>query len=109
MRAALVLLLVLASAAATASEACRAIDGDTLICGRERVRVRGVYAAERGQPGGLEARDRLARLIRSGDLQLVRRAHDRYGRTIADVYVDGKRIRQRDIGPRAGSGSGHGR
>lgn len=37
---------------------------------------------------------------------LVPRGTDRYGRTLAEVYVDGRRIEQSDIGPRAGRGSG---
>jgi len=36
---------------------------------------------------------------------LVPRGTDKYGRTLAEVYVDG-RIEQSDIGPRAGRGSG---
>ncbi len=34
------------------------------------------------------------------------RGTDKYGRTLAEVYVDGRRIEQSDIGPRAGRGSG---
>jgi hypothetical protein len=37
---------------------------------------------------------------------LVPRGTDKYGRTLAEVYVDGRRIEQSDIGPRAGRGSG---
>lgn len=75
---------------------CSVLDGDTLRCGHERVRVRGVYSAERGEKGAAAAQPKL-----------VRRANDRYGRTVADLYVDGRRIRQKDIGPRRGSGAGH--
>ena len=34
-----------------AGERCRAIDGDTLQCGRERVRIEGVHAPELDEPG----------------------------------------------------------
>jgi len=34
----------------------------------------------------------------------VRRGQDRYGRTLADVYVNGRKIGQSDVGPRAGRG-----
>jgi hypothetical protein len=44
---------------AAAGEHCRAIDGDTLRCGRERVRLLGVYAPELNEPGGPEAHQRL--------------------------------------------------
>jgi endonuclease YncB( thermonuclease family) len=88
---------------------CRAVDGDSLRCGWERIRLYDVYAAELNEPGGREARANLRRLIRSGELRIVRRGKDRYGRTLADLYVNGHKIVQEDIGPRAGRGtrSGH--
>jgi len=88
---------------------CRAVDGDSLRCGWERIRLYDVYAAELNEPGGREARANLRRLIRSGELRIVRRGKDRYGRTLADLYVNGRKIVQEDIGPRAGRGtrSGH--
>ena len=39
------------------------------------------------------------------EIELRRHGHDRYGRTLADVYVHGRKIRQSDIGPRAGRGT----
>jgi endonuclease YncB( thermonuclease family) len=89
------------------ASSCRVVDGDSLTCGRERVRISGIRAAERGEAGHARARERLERITQSGQVRLVPRAHDRYGRTVADLYVDGRRIRQRDIGPRRGSGSSH--
>lgn len=80
-----------------AAPACRAIDGDTLRCGSERVRLRSVHAPELHEPGGAAARARLAALIASGEVRLVRRGRDRYGRTLADVYVGERRITQRDV------------
>ena len=96
-------LLLLASAAAQA-ERCRALDGDTLQCGPERVRLVDVYAAEWDEPGGKQARKNLQHLLGAGEVQLVRHGQDRYGRTLADVYVNGRKIVQSDIGPRAGRG-----
>lgn len=83
---------------------CRAIDGDTLRCGKERVRLRQVYAAEMGEAGGPEAKARLQQRLETGDLRIERRARDRYGRTVADVYAGGRKIQQGDIGPRSGRG-----
>ena len=40
------------------------------------------------------------------DVVLVPHGTDKYGRTLAEVYVGGRRIEQADIGPRAGRGSG---
>ncbi len=84
---------------------CRAVDGDSLRCGRERIRLYDVYAAELNEPGGREARAKLRRLISSGELRIVRRGRDRYGRTLADLYVNGHKIVQEDVGPRAGRGT----
>jgi micrococcal nuclease len=103
---ALVLALVLlAGTDAWAEPRCRAVDGDTIRCGAERIRLRGVYAPELGEPGGAEARVRLQRRLDEGEVRLERHGRDRYGRTRADVYAGGARIEQRDIGPRGGRGS----
>jgi micrococcal nuclease len=90
---------------AEAQERCRAIDGDTLRCGRERVRVQGVYAPEIKEPGGREAKARLQQRIDSGHLRIDRHGRDKYGRTLGRVYVDGRRINQSDIGMKSGRGS----
>src|SRR5207248_7171980 len=87
-----------------AGERCLAIDGDTLVCNHRKVRLTNVYAAELNQPGGYSAKRRLQGLISSGEVVLRRYGQDRYGRTLAEVYVNGRRIEQADIGPRAGRG-----
>lgn len=100
---------ILAATAAGAAlgqpPACRAIDGDTIRCGAETIRLRRVYAAELREPGGPEAKARLQALLESGTVTLERSGARSHGRTLAHVYVDGRRIVQRDIGPRAGKGS----
>jgi hypothetical protein len=90
---------------AHAGERCIAIDGDTLVCNHTKVRLTNVYAAELNQTGGAAAKKRLQARIASGDVTLRPVGHDRYGRLLAEVYVDGRRIEQSDIGPRAGRGS----
>jgi micrococcal nuclease len=108
MRAIFFVLLVEVSAAASsafAGERCIAIDGDTLVCNRQKVRLTNVYAAELNEAGGYAAKRRMQGLIASGDVTLRPFGHDRYGRTLAEVYVNGRRIEQADIGPRAGRGS----
>jgi endonuclease YncB( thermonuclease family) len=87
------------------AERCRATDGDSLRCGGERVRLADVYAAELNQKGGRAAKRNLAALVDGRDVRLVRHGRDRYGRTLADVYVDGRRVVQSDIGPRSGNGA----
>ena len=86
------------------AERCRAVDGDSLLCGTERVRLYDVYAAELNQAGGRAAKRNLEALVRHRELVLRRHGTDRYGRTLADVYVDGRKVVQSDIGPRAGNG-----
>jgi hypothetical protein len=84
---------------------CLAIDGDTLVCDRQKVRLTNVYAAELNEPGGRSAKQRLRAMISSGEVALRPLGNDRYGRLLAEVYVNGRRIEQSDIGPRAGRGA----
>ena len=88
-----------------AGERCLAIDGDTLVCNRQKVRLTNVYAAEMNEPGGRAAKQRLRAMISSGEVSLRPLGTDRYGRVLAEVYVSGRRIEQSDIGPRAGRGA----
>jgi hypothetical protein len=88
-----------------AGERCLAIDGDTLVCNRQKVRLTNVYAAELNEPGGRAAKQRLRAMISSGEVTLRPLGTDRYGRVLAEVYVNGRRIEQTDIGPRAGRGA----
>src|SRR3954470_9292536 len=108
MRAIFFVLLVEVSAVASsgiAGERCIAIDGDTLVCNRQKVRLTNVYAAELNEAGGRATKRRLQALIASGEVTLRAFGHDRYGRTLAEVYVNGRRIEQADVGPRAGRGA----
>lgn len=88
-----------------AGERCHAVDGDTLRCWKERVRLRNIYAPELREPGGREAKQRLQQRIDSGELRIERRGKDKYGRTLGTAYVGGQRIKQSDISPKAGRGS----
>ena len=93
-------------AAPSAFAKCIAVDGDSLVCDRKRIRLANVYAAELKEPGGQAAKKKLQELIKNRDVVVVPRGTDKYKRTLAEVYVDGRRIEQADIGPRAGRGSG---
>jgi hypothetical protein len=105
MRVTLLGLLLGLVSAAIAGERCIAIDGDTLVCNHQKVRLTNVYAAELHEAGGRAAKRRLQMLIASGEVALRPLGQDRYGRTLAEVYVNGRRIEQADIGPRAGRGA----
>jgi hypothetical protein len=98
-------LLCLSPQSTLGAERCLAIDGDTLVCNRQKVRLTNVYAAELNEPGGRAAKRRLQLLISGGEVTLKPLGHDRYGRTLAEVYVNGRRIEQDDVGSRAGRGT----
>ena len=91
--------------ALVAGERCLAIDGDTLVCNHRKVRLTNVFAAELNQTGGYAAKRRLQLIVSSGEVVLRPFGQDRYGRMLAEVYVNGRRIEQADIGPRAGRGA----
>ena len=78
------------------------------MCNRQKVRLTNVYAAELNQPGGSAAKRRLQALVKGREVALRPHGHDRYGRLLAEAFVDGRRIEQADVGPRAGRGSGWG-
>jgi hypothetical protein len=98
-------LCALFMAAASAGERCIAVDGDTLVCNRQKYRLTNVYAAELNEAGGAAAKRRLQSLVAGPYVEFKRLGHDRYGRVLAEAYIGGRRIEQSDIGPRAGRGS----
>jgi nuclease-like protein len=105
-RTSLIVFLVLSIATEAAwAERCLAVDGDSLVCNRVKVRLTNVYAAELNQPGGSAAKRRLQALVQGREVALRPHGHDRYGRLLAEAFVAGRRIEQSDIGPRAGRGS----
>lgn len=75
----------------------RVIDGDTLDLAGERVRLVNIDAPEMPPrskcaseaEGALAATARLQALVEAGPVTLARTGVDRYGRTLAHVYVDG--------------------
>jgi hypothetical protein len=105
-RALLAFVLLGAASSGVLAERCLAIDGDTLVCNRQKVRLTNVYAPELNQSGGAAAKRRLQALVQGRDVALRAYGHDRYGRLLAEAYVNGRRIEQADIGPRVGRGSG---
>ena len=69
-------------------------DGDTLRVtdGQEKTKIRfcGIDAPEMDQPMGLESRDHLRALVAKGEggkIIVVPVEQDRYGRTVADLFV----------------------
>jgi len=80
--------------AAPVLAACRVVDGDTLRCGRERIRLLGIDAPEmpghcrpgrRCAPGDPFASKASLAVALTGRLRVERFGADRYGRTLALV------------------------
>lgn len=67
-------------------------DGDTFYANGQKYRVRGIDTPELGQPKSEAAKQRLGQLLSSGQITTVPRAVDKYGRTVADVYVNGRNV-----------------
>lgn len=76
-------------------------DGDSFRLGTERIRLAGIDAPETGPcqrnrvctPGDGQASKRaLASFIAAGEPRIVRVGRDRYGRTLAKVYVNGVNV-----------------
>jgi endonuclease YncB( thermonuclease family) len=70
-------------------------DGDTLrvdCAGTiSKVRLCGIDAPEKAQPMGIEARDKLRSLIPpGGEIEFYPVETDRYGRTVAEIFVTGE-------------------
>jgi len=93
-------LLVAALPRAAEAAACRAVDGDTIVCARETIRISNIDTPELGSHArcaaeaelAARAKDFTATRLASGQVALERDRHrprDRYGRTLATVSVDG--------------------
>ncbi len=97
--AAALLLVFLPSAALAAT--CRAVDGDTIVCRGETIRISNIDTPELGRHArcaseaalAARAKDFTAARVAAGPVELardMRRPRDRYGRTLARVRVDGQ-------------------
>lgn len=79
---------MLAIASPTAAEV-HITDGDTIAINGERIRLFGIDAPERDQPGGREATRELRRMIGTARPRCEQIETDRYGRTVALCVVGG--------------------
>lgn len=63
-------------------------DGDTFTTtSGDRIRLCGIDAPEKSQPLGSESGDKLRSLLNSGQVMVSEIERDRYGRTIAEVFI----------------------
>ena len=104
----MILLLAAAALAADQPFACSQLqvhDGDSIRCGRERIRIETIDAPElpdspKCHPprsyawcdymAGYKARDALSVFLSQGTVMVQRTGTDRYGRTLARVIVNGR-------------------
>lgn len=70
----------------------RAVDGDTIYAGGERIRLRGIDTPEMSEQAGPAAKQRLEELLRSGPIRIIPRSRDVYHRLVADVFVNGQNV-----------------
>ena len=73
-------------------------DGDTAttIYG-EHLRLANLDAPEIGEIGGNEAKKYLSDIILNKTVKLVTHGKDKYGRTIADIYINGLYVNEEEI------------
>ena len=74
-------------------------DGDTVTVLRDKtpvkIRLNGIDCPETGQPFGSRAKEETSELVFGKSVRVIRRDTDRYGRTVADVYLsDGRMLNQ---------------
>lgn len=79
-------------AASYAYQPVRVVDGDTIVMAGERIRLSGLDCPEMNQPGGTLAKRALESLLAGRAVTLERLGTDRYGRTVARVYVNGSDV-----------------
>lgn len=65
------------------------MDGDTIICGQNRIRLAVIDAPEINQPFGRDAKQCLSDLILNQTISYTSNKQDQYGRTVARCYING--------------------
>ncbi|MCS6305540.1 MAG: thermonuclease family protein [Nitrospira sp.] len=70
----------------------RAVDGDTIRVGGERIRLRGIDTPEMSELDGPAAKRRLEELLRNGPIRIVPHGRDVYNRLLADVFVNEQNV-----------------
>ncbi len=75
------------------------VDGDTLVLSgtKERIRLWGVDAPELKEKGGQASKVALTQMVKGKDIRFIKIENDRYGRTVARVFVKEKDSKQTEI------------
>ena len=85
-------------------QAVKVSDGDTLNVQKVengkfvgeivKIRMFGIDAPEKAQDYGIESKQALEKLVNGKTLEIEEKNRDRYGRTVAVVYVNGKNVNE---------------
>ena len=85
-------------------QAVKVSDGDTLNVQKVengkfvgevmKIRMFGIDAPEKTQDYGIESKQALEKLVNGKTLEIEEKNRDRYGRTVAVVYVNGKNVNE---------------
>jgi len=85
-------------------QAVKVSDGDTLNVQKVengkfvgevmKIRMFGIDAPEKTQDYGIESKQALEKLVNGKTLEIEKKNRDRYGRTVAVVYVNGKNVNE---------------
>ena len=71
----------------------KVLDGDTFVTeNNEKIRIAGVDTPEKGKPGAARARTYLKNQIDGDRIVIKPVAKDKYRRTVAHVYKDGRSV-----------------
>lgn len=73
--------------AALVFTACVAVDGDTLACGDERVRLARIDTPEKREAGFQEAKDEMEMLVRGKEVRCLVKRREKYGRLLGECSV----------------------
>jgi endonuclease YncB( thermonuclease family) len=78
-------------------------DGDTVTAidpanTQHRIRLQGIDAPEIGQAFGTKSRDRLTTLVKGKTVPVVVEGHDRFGRVLARIQIDGRDLGEQLVG-----------
>ena len=92
------ILFIFASCNVRYEKIVRVHDGDTATTERgDRIRFAEIDAPEIGQPYAIEAKMFVSNLILNKKVKLVTHGKDKYGRTIADIYVNGIYVNEAEV------------
>lgn len=94
----LVCMLVTARAEEFSARVIVVIDGDTVLVlrGAQKIKIRlaNIDAPEKDQPFGMASRQALMDMALKKNVLVTTRATDKYGRTVADLSVDGRSVNE---------------